>query len=80
MQDYKEYEVVLLVGLGIDTTSMINVVEDIVNNIKAMEEEENVLEDGTAPPENPSPLTTPRRKSGSASGRHNFKTKRAYFN
>ncbi|KAL2242796.1 UNVERIFIED_CONTAM: Respiratory burst oxidase protein C [Sesamum indicum] len=78
-QDYKDYDVVLLVGLGIGATPMISVVKDIVNNIKEMEEDENALEDGTTPPHNPSPLTTPRRKSGSASGRHNFKTRRAYF-
>ncbi|KAH9770379.1 respiratory burst oxidase [Citrus sinensis] len=39
-QDYKEYEVVLLVGLGIGATPMISIVKDIVNNMKAIEEEE----------------------------------------
>ncbi|KAK9277949.1 hypothetical protein L1049_027506 [Liquidambar formosana] len=40
-QDYKKYEVVLLVGLGIGATPMISIVKDIVNNIKGMEEEED---------------------------------------
>lgn len=78
-QDYKNYDVVLLVGLGIGATPMISVVKDIVNNIKAMDEDENALEDGTALPPNASPLTHPKRKSGSGSGRHSFKTMRAYF-
>ncbi|KAI3455192.1 hypothetical protein Pfo_011855 [Paulownia fortunei] len=78
-QDYKNYDVVLLVGLGIGATPMISVVKDIVNNIKEKEEEENALEDGNGQPPNASPLTTPKRKTGSGSGRHNFKTRRAYF-
>ncbi|XP_043705985.1 respiratory burst oxidase homolog protein C-like [Telopea speciosissima] len=36
-QDYKKYEVVLLVGLGIGATPMISIVKDIVNNIKSMD-------------------------------------------
>lgn len=79
-QDYKDYDVVLLVGLGIGATPMISVVKDIVNNMKANEEEENSLEDGTSPSQNGTPLTAlPKRKGGPGSGRHNFKTRRAYF-
>ncbi|KAK4839957.1 hypothetical protein QYF36_026202 [Acer negundo] len=48
-QDYKKYEVVLLVGLGIGATPMISIVKDIINN---MEKEDNslesALENGTA--------------------------------
>ncbi|GFP84726.1 respiratory burst oxidase homolog protein c [Phtheirospermum japonicum] len=76
-QDYKHYDVVLLVGLGIGATPMISVVKDIVNNMKAMDDEENMLENGTVTPPNASPLTTPRRKSGS--DKNDFKTTRAYF-
>ncbi|XP_004309557.1 PREDICTED: respiratory burst oxidase homolog protein C [Fragaria vesca subsp. vesca] len=67
-QDYKNYEVVLLVGLGIGATPMISILKDIVNNIKAIEDEsQNALESGTA-------------GSGSPVSLHsNFKTKRAYF-
>lgn len=39
-QDYKQYEVVLLVGLGIGATPMISILKDIVNNFKAIEDEE----------------------------------------
>ncbi|KAK4374677.1 hypothetical protein RND71_005354 [Anisodus tanguticus] len=66
-QDYKKYEVLLLVGLGIGATPMISIVKDIVNNMKAMEEEEYDLES-----------TGQKKKSGSGSGR-NFKNKRVYF-
>nr|GMC73630.1 respiratory burst oxidase homolog protein C [Ipomoea batatas] len=40
-QDYKKYEVVLLVGLGIGATPMISIVKDIVSNLKAMEDDES---------------------------------------
>ncbi|XP_057791452.1 respiratory burst oxidase homolog protein C-like isoform X2 [Salvia miltiorrhiza] len=75
-QDYKSYDVVLLVGLGIGATPMISVVKDIVNNMKAKDEEANAMEEGSV---GPSPLATPKRSSGSGSGRHSFKTQRAYF-
>ncbi|MCD7455123.1 hypothetical protein HAX54_027064 [Datura stramonium] len=73
-QDYKKYEVVLLVGLGIGATPMISIVKDIVNNMKATEEEEYDLESrhGYSSP------TGQKKKSGSGSGR-NFKSKRVYF-
>ena len=80
-QDYKKYDVVLLVGLGIGATPMISIVKDIVNNMKALEEEEGALESGNR--ENASansPNITPsNRKSGSGTGGSNFKTRRAYF-
>ncbi|XP_047331930.1 respiratory burst oxidase homolog protein C-like [Impatiens glandulifera] len=38
-QDYKNYEVVLLVGLGIGATPMISIVKDIVNNMKSIEQQ-----------------------------------------
>ncbi|XP_047269783.1 respiratory burst oxidase homolog protein D isoform X2 [Capsicum annuum] len=66
-QDYKKYEVLLLVGLGIGATPMISIVKDIVNNMKAMEEEEYDLES-----------TGQKKRSGSGNGR-NFKSKRVYF-
>ncbi|ESQ32516.1 hypothetical protein EUTSA_v10003619mg [Eutrema salsugineum] len=34
-QDYKKYDVVLLVGLGIGATPMISIVKDIINNMKS---------------------------------------------
>ncbi|GMI75678.1 ROOT HAIR DEFECTIVE 2, RESPIRATORY BURST OXIDASE HOMOLOG C [Hibiscus trionum] len=69
-QDYKKYEVVLLVGLGIGATPMISIVKDIVNNIRSMADEEEQVSDAlhdktSSPPDS-------KRKD-------NFKTKRAYF-
>ncbi|XP_050379231.1 respiratory burst oxidase homolog protein C [Argentina anserina] len=67
-QDYKKYEVVLLVGLGIGATPMISILKDIVNNIKAIDEESvNSVENGTS------------GSGGQTSPHSNFKTKRAYF-
>ncbi|KAH7548473.1 hypothetical protein ACOSP7_031674 [Xanthoceras sorbifolium] len=43
-QDYKKYDVVLLVGLGIGATPMISIVKDIINNIQT--EDSNLLESG----------------------------------
>ncbi|XP_070033951.1 respiratory burst oxidase homolog protein D-like isoform X2 [Nicotiana tomentosiformis] len=64
-QDYKKYEVLLLVGLGIGATPMISIAKDIVNNMKAKEEDD--LENRH---ENPNPTSQKKR---------NFKSKRAYF-
>ncbi|XP_076891948.1 respiratory burst oxidase homolog protein C-like [Bidens hawaiensis] len=68
-QDYKKYDVVLLVGLGIGATPMISIVKDIVNNMKAKEEEESSLENGG---------TLHKNKPGPTSS-NNFRTTRAYF-
>ncbi|XP_022768970.1 respiratory burst oxidase homolog protein D-like [Durio zibethinus] len=37
-QDYKKYDVVLLVGLGIGATPMISIVKDIINNMKVADD------------------------------------------
>nr|KJB51327.1 hypothetical protein B456_008G212100 [Gossypium raimondii] len=76
-QDYKKYEVVLLVGLGIGATPMISIVKDIVNNIRAMEEEEEEekscgIDEGNGV--NKTNSTSPNSKR-----KENFKTRRAYF-
>jgi respiratory burst oxidase len=68
-QDYREYEVVLLVGLGIGATPMISILKDMVNNFKAME-----VEDGFAMEEG-SPVTTNQKDTRFS----DFKTRRAYF-
>ncbi|KAI9176921.1 hypothetical protein LWI28_008722 [Acer negundo] len=84
-QDYKQYEVVLLVGLGIGATPMISIVKDIVNNIKAMEEEEELaLENGSAastatPPRSSTPFNSSSSSSGPRRIKDHFKTRRAYF-
>lgn len=63
-QDYKKYEVVLLVGLGIGATPFISIVRDIINNIRIRDEEE-AMERGDADGRS-------KRKSA-------FMTSRAYF-
>ncbi|XP_047938579.1 respiratory burst oxidase homolog protein C-like [Salvia hispanica] len=80
-QDYKKYEIVVLIGLGIGATPMISVVKDIATNIKAMEEEENAIEEGSRGGTGPLPPTpVAKRKKGSGSDKHDqFKTKKAYF-
>ncbi|KAK1271049.1 hypothetical protein QJS04_geneDACA021054 [Acorus gramineus] len=65
-QDYKKYEVVLLVGLGIGATPFISIVKDIVNNMKMEEEmEQEELERGN--------------DNSIGSSKKAFKTRRAYF-
>lgn len=39
-QDYRKYDVLLLVGLGIGATPFISILKDLLNNIVKMEEEE----------------------------------------
>uniref|UniRef100_A0A6N2KWN0 FAD-binding FR-type domain-containing protein n=1 Tax=Salix viminalis TaxID=40686 RepID=A0A6N2KWN0_SALVM len=76
-QDYKKYEVVLLVGLGIGATPMISILKDIVNNIRSMEEGENAVETGSDGIRH-SPLTK-ISSPDEQKRRENFKTRRAYF-
>jgi len=73
-QDYKQYEVVLLVGLGIGATPMISIVKDILNNIKAKEEEERItnMEEGTIG-------KSSRPSQHKKIGVNKFKTRKAYF-
>ncbi|OIT22608.1 respiratory burst oxidase -like protein b [Nicotiana attenuata] len=62
-QDYKKYDVVLLVGLGIGATPLISIVKDVLNNIKQQKHiEDGVIESGTK-----------------GTKKSPFATKRAYF-
>uniref|UniRef100_A0A0E0R9C9 FAD-binding FR-type domain-containing protein n=1 Tax=Oryza rufipogon TaxID=4529 RepID=A0A0E0R9C9_ORYRU len=63
-QDYKQYDIVLLVGLGIGATPMISIIKDIINNMRQLDGD---LEDGDGNDNSVS--------SSSAA----FKTRRAYF-
>lgn len=46
-QDYKKYDVLLLVGLGIGATPLISIVKDVLNNIKQQKDmEEGVMGKG----------------------------------
>ncbi|CAL0319788.1 unnamed protein product [Lupinus luteus] len=73
-RDYKKYEVVLLVGLGIGATPMISILKDIVNNFKAMEDEEEgtTIEKGII---DKSPRTLQNNKANLS----NYKIRKAYF-
>lgn len=65
-QDYKKYEVVLLIGLGIGATPMISIIKDIINNMMAKEQAQlNQMEKGSQ--------QEPQGK------KETFKTRRAYF-
>ncbi|XP_030951998.1 respiratory burst oxidase homolog protein A-like [Quercus lobata] len=45
-QDYRKYDVLLLVGLGIGATPFISILKDLLNNIIKMEEEADSVSDG----------------------------------
>ncbi|XP_019440572.1 PREDICTED: respiratory burst oxidase homolog protein B-like [Lupinus angustifolius] len=45
-QDYKNYEVILLVGLGIGATPLISILKDVLNNIKQQKDIEEDVESG----------------------------------
>ncbi|XP_059633394.1 respiratory burst oxidase homolog protein C-like [Cornus florida] len=86
-QDYKKYEVVLLVGLGIGATPMISIVKDIINNIKFNLDEEQVEEKETGALESgkkANPNSSPNSWNGDINNnkkmnKKGFKTRRAYF-
>ena len=63
-QDYKKYDVLLLVGLGIGATPLISIVKDVLNNIKQQKENEDGIVENIGMKGN-------KRKP--------FATKRAYF-
>lgn len=63
-QDYKKYDVLLLVGLGIGATPLISIVKDVLNNIKQEKELEEGISDSN--------------DNGANKGKP-FATKRAYF-
>nr|QEO60275.1 respiratory burst oxidase-like protein D [Begonia x semperflorens-cultorum] len=73
-QDYKKYDVVLLVGLGIGATPMVSIVKDIIDNIKFRERDEaEAVENGTATP----PLKEGVQKNNRTG--KGFRTRKAYF-
>ncbi|CAL0302299.1 unnamed protein product [Lupinus luteus] len=46
-QDYKKYEVILLIGLGIGATPMISILKDVLNNIEQQKDiEQGIIESG----------------------------------
>lgn len=55
-QDYKQYDVLLLVGLGIGATPLISIVKDVLNNIK----EQKDIETGAVADKHAKPFATKR--------------------
>ncbi|XP_010929525.1 respiratory burst oxidase homolog protein B [Elaeis guineensis] len=82
-QDYKKYEVVLLVGLGIGATPFISIVKDIVNNMKQLESEGLLDSEGDQDLESAvgGESRSTKRAAGSSHrpGGGTFRTRRAYF-
>ncbi|XP_059662271.1 respiratory burst oxidase homolog protein A [Cornus florida] len=75
-QDYRKYDVLLLVGLGIGATPFISILKDLLNNILKMEELADSISDlsnqGAGTTDSPSAnKTSPRKKT--------LKTTNAYF-
>ncbi|KAG5397005.1 hypothetical protein IGI04_018819 [Brassica rapa subsp. trilocularis] len=65
-QNYKKYNVILLVGLGIGTAPMMSIIKDIINNVEAKEHSQiNQMEEGTQ-----------RHQQGE---KESMKTRKAYF-
>jgi respiratory burst oxidase len=70
-QDYKQYDVVLLVGQGIGATPMISIIKDIINNMKQL--------DGDLEADAGSGLGSGGVDASSSSSLPSFRTQRAYF-
>ncbi|KAJ4828507.1 hypothetical protein Tsubulata_020336 [Turnera subulata] len=76
-QDYKKYDVVLLVGLGIGATPMISIVKDIINNMR--DDQYDAMETGTTNKSNKSPTGGATPIKSSSNSKSGFKTTKAYF-
>ncbi|XP_068306077.1 respiratory burst oxidase homolog protein A-like [Pyrus communis] len=79
-QDYRKYDVLLLVGLGIGATPFISILKDLLNNIVKMEEQADSISDfsrtsdlssGSIGSPNPNKVDPKRKKP--------LKTTNAYF-
>nr|CAB3455982.1 unnamed protein product [Digitaria exilis] len=69
-QDYKQYDVVLLVGMGIGATPMISIIKDILNNMKHHLNASGDVEAGTA---------AAAAAAAAPSSSSSFRTRCAYF-
>lgn len=88
-QDYKKYEIVLLVGLGIGATPMISIVKDIINNMKSKEREDEQLEAGggdglemtnrSEDHHHKKTKSNHNHNNSNSNSNNNFKTRRAYY-
>lgn len=81
-QDYKKYDVVLLVGLGIGATPMVSIVKDIINNMKmkGKEDDDSILESSLEMGRvSGNPSTPNHSSSGKNKSNKGFKTRKAYY-
>lgn len=76
-QDYKKYEVVILVGLGIGATPMVSIVKDIINNMQNIKRDEE--EGGHTPSNHPSNSLPSTPNNNKKKNSKSFKTRRAYY-
>lgn len=79
-QDYKKYEVVLLVGLGIGATPMISIVKDIIDNMMRTQEDEELGSSSVVVSHDHKRRSSnySNNTSSSTAGK-GFKTRRAYY-
>ncbi|XP_042455712.1 respiratory burst oxidase homolog protein A-like isoform X1 [Zingiber officinale] len=80
-QDYKKYDVLLLVGLGIGATPFISILKDLLNNIVKMEEENEALSELCPPkqPQNGERVDLATLMRASRRVKWTLKTTNAYF-
>ena len=57
-QDYRQYEVILLIGLGIGATPLISILKGILNDIKQCKEIEDVIVESGGKRKNRKPIAT----------------------
>ncbi|GMJ06240.1 ARABIDOPSIS THALIANA RESPIRATORY BURST OXIDASE HOMOLOG F, respiratory burst oxidase protein F [Hibiscus trionum] len=77
-QDYRKYDVLLLVGLGIGATPFISILKDLLNNIVKMEEQADLVSDTSRTSDlsvESNDSTTPNK----VSRKKTLKTTNAYF-
>ncbi|XP_057967536.1 respiratory burst oxidase homolog protein A-like [Malania oleifera] len=79
-QDYRKYDVLLLVGLGIGATPFISILKDLLNNIVKMEEQADATSDFNQASDLKSGTTdSPSVNRASPKQRKILKTTNAYF-
>ncbi|KAL0693927.1 hypothetical protein Bca4012_061107 [Brassica carinata] len=77
-QDYRKYDVLLLVGLGIGATPFISILKDLLNNIVKMEEQADSISDFSRSSEN-STGSNSGNNTSTPRGKKILKTTNAYF-
>ncbi|CAI9094188.1 OLC1v1029882C1 [Oldenlandia corymbosa var. corymbosa] len=78
-QDYRKYDVLLLVGLGIGATPFISILKDLLNNIVKMEEQNDAMADFSSHSDRSSGSGTPTLNKHSPKRKKPLRTTNAYF-